>query len=182
MGRINEYTPFKIENAADKEWLKQDISICMKYCEDFIHTIIPFVEKKYNTYKSKEHRAIYGSSLAAITALYLSYHYEDSFQYVGAFSTPSFLFKDAFFKFLKENINKRKDVFLYVGAQEQSDDIYDKNTYLNSSKELYQFFKENKIRTRLVIDTNGIHNEATWGNHISDFINFIYFDDILYSI
>ena len=182
MGRINEYTPFKIINAAFDEWKKQDINICMNYCYDFIHTIIPFIEKKYKTYNSWEHRAIYGSSLAAITAIYLSYQYENSFKYVGAFSTPTFLFPKDFYKFLDINKNEDINVFLYVGKQEQSDDIYDKSIYYKSSLELYDYFKNNNTRTRLSIDSLGIHNEETWGNHIIDFINFIYFDDIHYSI
>lgn len=179
LGRINEYSPFKILNAANKEWEGQDIKICKNYCDDFISTIIPFVEKKYNTYKSEEHRFIYGSSLAAITAIYMAYKYEDSFKYVASFSTPTFLFKKDYYKFLNKNKLKDKHIFLYVGKQEQSDDIYDKVTYYNSAKELYQYLKENNIKTRLVIDQKGMHNEETWGNHILDFINFIYFDDLL---
>ena len=182
MGRINEYTPFKIINAAFDEWKKQDIKICKNYCEDFINTIIPFIEKKYKTYNSWEHRAIYGSSLAAITAIYLSYQYENSFKYVGAFSTPSFLFPKDFYKFLDKNKKEGVEIFLYVGRQEQSDDIYDKSIYYNSSQELYKYFKDNQIRTRLSIDPTGIHNEETWGKHIPDFINFIYFEDIYYTL
>ncbi len=182
MGRINEYTPFKIINAAFDEWKKQDIKICKNYCEDFINTIIPFIEKKYKTHNSWEHRAIYGSSLAAITAIYLSYQYENSFKYVGAFSTPSFLFPKDFYKFLDKNKKEGVEIFLYVGRQEQSDDIYDKSIYYNSSQELYKYFKDNQIRTRLSIDSSGIHNEETWGKHIPDFINFIYFEDIYYTL
>lgn len=181
LGRVNEYSPFKIINAASKEWLKQDIDVCKNFCDDFINTIIPFIEKKYNTYKDPSHRAIYGSSLAAITAIYLSYKYENSFKYIGAFSTPTFLFPDDFMSFLEKNYKKDREVFLYVGCEEQSDDIFDKKVYMNSSKSLYDFFKEKKTRLRFVIDSNGHHNEETWGNHIKDFINFIYFDDIIYS-
>ncbi len=181
LGRINEYSPFKIKKCAFEEWKKQDIKVCKNFCEDFIHTIIPFIEKKYNTYKSFEHRAIYGSSLAAITAIYLAYNYKDSFKYVGSFSTPSFLYEEEYYKFLTNNKKEDVEVFLYVGKQEQSDDIYDKAIYYNSSMKLYHWLKENKIRTRLVIDPSGVHNEETWGNHILDFINFIYFDDIFYN-
>ena len=181
MGRINEYSPFKIVDAP-REWLKQDLSVCEKFSYDFIHTIIPFIEKKYNTAKNASSRAIYGSSLGAIEALYLAYNFDDSFKYVGAFSTPSFLFHDDFINFLKKNITKKKDVFLYVGESEESDDIFDKTVYLNASKELYNFFKYYNTRTRLVINPSGVHNEETWGNHLIDFVNFMYFDDIIYKL
>lgn len=180
LGRINEYSPFKINNGANKEWIKQDLQVFKNYCYDFIHTIIPFIENKYNTYKSNEHRAIYGSSLGAIAALYLGFQYKNSFQYIGAFSTPTFLFHDEFIDFLKKKVSNQKEVFLYCGLNEASDDVYTKHDYREASIELYKFFKENNIRTRLVFDIKGVHNEETWGNHFIDFVNFIYFDDIEY--
>ena len=180
LGRINEYSPFKIKNPPVKEWEKQDVKVCKNYCDDFIHTIIPFIEKKYNTPKDMTHRAIYGSSLAAITAIYMAYSYPDSFKYVGAFSTPTFLYPKEFYKFLDKSEKQTSDIFLYVGMQEASDDIYDKTVYYNSAMDLHNYFKNNKVRTRLSIDAQGVHNEETWGNHIIDFINFIYFDDIQY--
>ena len=149
--------------------------------EDFINTIVPFIEKNYNTYKEKEHRFIYGSSLAAITALYIGFKYKDMFKYIGAFSTATFLFRDEFYKFLNKNKDKNKDVFIYVGKKETSDDSYDENIYIDSAKELYEYLKNNNNRVRLSIDLNGIHDEETWGNHLFEFINFIYNDDIFIS-
>ena len=81
-------------------------------------------------------------------------------------------------KYKKED----RKIFLYVGKEEQSDDIYDKFIYYNSSLELYNYFKKNHINTRLCIDPKGVHNEETWGNHIQDFINYMYYDDILYKL
>ena len=180
-GRISEYTPFYINNPQSLEFQTKDIKRCEYFCDDFVNTIIPFIESKYNTYKDKEHRFIYGSSLAAITALYISYKYPDSFNYIGAFSTASFLFEDGFIDFLRKNKNNEKNIFLYVGEKESSDSMYDKDTYLNSSMILYSLFKECGNRVRLSIDPNGLHNEETWGKHLYEFINFIYFEDIIVS-
>lgn len=182
LGRINEYSPFKIINVASNEWKKQDLKVCKNYCDDFINTIIPFIEKKYKTYNSYSHRAIFGSSLAAITAIYMSFLYPDSFKYVASFSTPVFLYPKDFYSFLDKNKKEDRKIFLYVGKEEQSDDIYDKFVYYNSSLELYNYFKKNQIPTRLCIDPKGVHNEETWGNHIQDFINYMYFDDIIYTL
>lgn len=181
MGRVNEYTPFKIDNPASLDWQTQDIQICNNFCDDFINTIIPYIENKYNTYKSPDHRFIYGSSLAAITALYLAFKYKNSFNYVGAFSTASFLFEKEFYNFLDNNINTNKRIFLYVGKKESSDAMYDTNVYYNSSIKLLKYLRSKDINTRLVIDPNGSHNEETWGNHLSEFINYIYYDDIIIS-
>ena len=179
IGRVNEYTPFYLDRVESMNYQTLNISNCHNFCDDFISTIIPFIESKYTTYQDKEHRFIYGSSLAATTAIYMAFKYPDSFNYVGAFSTASFLFERDFIKFLMDNKNKEKNIFLYVGKKEESDAMYDKETYLDSSIVLYNIFKECKNRVRLSIDPNGYHNEETWGNHLSEFINFIYYEDII---
>ena len=177
LGRINEYSPFVIKNGASDDWKGQNVKECYNFCDDFISTIIPFIDSKYNTIKNKNRRFIYGSSLAAVTALYLGFKYPDAFNYIGAFSTASFLYPNEFMKFLNDNKNPDKNIFLYVGGKEKSDSIYEEKIYLNTSIELKDYFKNNGNRVRLVIDPNGAHNEEAWGNHLFDLLNFIYFDD-----
>lgn len=181
LGRVNEYTPFYLSNPESK-YQTHDIKCCHNFCDDLVNTIIPFIESKYNTYKDKEHRFIYGSSLAATTALYLAFKYPESFNYVAAYSTASFLFEEEFIDFIKNNKNLDKKVFLYVGEKEYSDSMYDRDTYLNSSKLLFNLFKKLGNKVRLSIDPNGEHNEETWGKHLSEFISFVYFDDIYYTL
>ena len=177
-GRLNEYSPWPIK-VPDANFKKNNPKICQNFCKDFIEIIIPFIESKYNVYKEKEHRFIYGSSLAAITAIYLGYNY-DSFGTIGAFSTALFLFKDDFYKFLDKNISKERKVFLYVGKNEESDDVFDKDIYLNSSIELLHYFEQHNTKSRLVISTKGIHNEECWDKAFSDFISYISEENIIY--
>lgn len=169
MGRVNEYSPFKVKR---KKWSNNNPLECINYCEDFINTIIPFIDNNYNTYTDKSHRYIYGSSLAAITALYLGFKY-DSFEYIGSFSTATFLFEDDLYKFLDSNINKKRNVFLYVGKNETSDRIPDKNLYYNCSLKLQNYFIDNNINSKLVYSLNGRHNEETWDKFFIDFIDYI---------
>ena len=109
----------------------------------------------------------------------LGYNY-DSFETIGAFSTASFLFKDDFYKFLDKNIDKQRKVFLYVGKAEESDDIFDQDIYLNSSIELLHYFENHNTKARLVISAKGIHNEECWDKAFSDFISYIYEENIIY--
>lgn len=176
MGRINEYTPFKITNAASKEWENQDILICHNFCEDLVNTIIPYIEKRYPTSKT---RFIYGSSLAAMTAIYLGYKY-DAFQGIGAFSTATFLCTEAVNQFLEENFKTNVKLFLYVGKKESSDGSYDQKLYYNTSLDLYHYAKKRNGSVRLVVSDSGIHSESTWENQLLDFFSFMYFDEIIY--
>ena len=180
MGRVNEYSPFKVKNTNIKSWQENDVNVCHNFCDDLINTLIPFIESKYNVKKNPENRFIYGSSLAATTAIYLAFKYPNSFNYVGAFSTATFLFEDDFFKFLNNNINTNKKVFLYYGKEEMSDSMFSYGLYEEQAITLYKLFKDNNIRTRLIISAKGIHNEENWDNNFLDFINFIYYDDIIY--
>lgn len=180
LGRINEYSPFKIQNPAATNWQEHDVQNCFSFCEDLIHTIIPFVEKKYACHKSSKHRFIYGSSLAAITAIYLGLNYS-AFSTIGAFSAASFLFEGDVISFIKAKASRDKSIFLYVGENEFSDEIYKSSDYINSAKFIYNTIKDLGIRTRLVIDSKGQHNEATWEKHLIDYINFIYYEDIIYT-
>lgn len=176
MGRINEYTPFKITNAASSEWKKQNIQVCHNFCDDLVHVIIPYIEKRYPT---TSNRYIYGSSLAAITAIYLGYAY-DVFKGIGAFSTASFLCTEEMDDFLNKHLDIEKKLFLYVGKKESSDGSYDSKLYYNTSLELYQKLKDKHANVRLVVSDSGIHNEATWENQLLDFFSFMYFDNIIY--
>ncbi len=180
MGRVNEYSPFKINKSLLDEWKDNDVSICNNFCDDLIETIIPFIESKYNVSKNPENRFIYGSSLAATTAIYLGFKYPNSFNYIGAFSTATFLYHDEFFKFLNDNINLDKKIFLYYGKNEISDTMEKSGLYEKEGLDLYKFFKDNNIKTRLIISANGEHNEENWDRAFLDFINFIYYDDIIY--
>ncbi|MDE6656339.1 MAG: hypothetical protein K2J85_05025 [Anaeroplasmataceae bacterium] len=176
IGRINEYTPFKITNAASREWEKQDTTICHNFCEDLVNTIIPYIEKRYPTTRN---RFIYGSSLAAMTAIYLGYQY-NVFQGIGAFSTATFLCKEAVDTFLEKNFDPNIKLFLYVGKKESSDGSYDQKLYYNTSLDLYHFARERNGKVRLVVSDSGIHNEATWEAQLLDFFSFMYFDNIIY--
>ena len=180
MGRINEYSPFKIDEPANLEWNKHNPKICEAFCEDLIHTIIPFIDTKYKTNNNPNNRFIYGSSLAATTAIYITLKYKDYFNVCGAFSTASFLYKKMFNDFVKKNMTSDKKIFLYVGKSEASDNMYDKSLYLNTSLELHSLIKECGGKSKLVISQSGIHNEATWESQLLDFISYIYSDDITY--
>lgn len=173
VNRIDEYSPFIIDNIENDEWIKNDIKICESFCEDFINTIIPFIENNFNVNKNANNRFIYGSSLAAVTVLYLGFKY-NVFNYIGAFSTASFLYKDSFINFLDNSNKLDKNVFLYVGENESSDNICDSKMYLDTSINLYNYFNDNKVNTTLITDKDGIHNEKYWDKYLFNYLKFIY--------
>ncbi len=175
IGRINEYTPFEITNKEFSQWSNNDTSICHNFCTDLIKTIIPYIDNNYNTTKN---RYIYGSSLAAMTAIYLGYKY-NKFKGIAAFSTATFICQEAVNKFINNYFKKEIKLFLYVGKNETSDGS-DTNIYYNTSLDLYKLIKDKKGNVRLVVSEKGIHCEKTWEAQLLDFLSFIYFDEIIF--
>lgn len=178
MGRVNEYSPWKMTTTFTPEWANSDPEECKKYHYDFLHTIIPFIESKY---KTSGKRGIYGSSLGAVMAAYMCF-YDDTFDSCGLYSLASFLFEPHFTNFVLEKIEniKKKRVFIYVGKEEQSDDRDTKDTFLKTSLVFNKILTDNDVKSRLVISIYGVHNEETWDRNFMDYLTFIYFDNIIY--
>lgn len=174
LGRISEYAPFKLTNLASSAWKKQDLAWFQHFCKDFINLIIPTIESRFNI---SSHRFIYGSSLAALTAIYLGYHY-NLFEGIGAFSTASFLCPKAMEEFIKKEFKPAVKLFLYVGKKEISDDLYDEELYYQTAKDLHKLTRRLGGHTRLVISQKGTHCEAFWEKQLMEFLSFLYFDSI----
>lgn len=77
------YVPYKINDAPYFE------SKATTYAKTLTKKIIPFVEEKYSTLKSKGGRAIFGFSFGGLNATWLSINYPDYFSFSAGFS-PSF--------------------------------------------------------------------------------------------
>ncbi len=170
MGRINEYTPFELSSFAKDAWKKQKLSFCHHFCEDVIHTIIPYIEEQYGP---SQNRWIYGSSLAALTAIYLGYHYE-AFAGIGAFSTASFLCPKEFDDFIQQECKPTVKLFLYVGKKEISDDHYDETLYYNTSVHLLQTIQKSSGMVQLAVSETGTHCEAAWEAYFDEFLSYLY--------
>jgi enterochelin esterase-like enzyme len=60
------------------------------FIEDFVHDVMPYVEKSYRVYTDRKHRAIAGLSMGGAHTLTLLVSHTDKFGYVGVFSSGIF--------------------------------------------------------------------------------------------
>lgn len=176
-GRTNEYSPFKLEGNAKSLIKRQRLEVCEAFTYDFINTIIPYIQEHYPVKKEAENTFMFGSSLGALYTTFITNKYPNYFGGAGLFSNCPFICENAFYAFLEKNLNKDLKVFNYVGLEETSDGSFDKTLYYNSTLKLHKFFMEKGLKTKLVIDCYGVHNEKTWEKHIMQFLSFLYFDD-----
>jgi len=178
LGRINEYTPFKLEQVAEDNWKKQDVNECTKFTMDFIFTIIPYIQAHFPVKKEASSTFVMGSSLGGLYASYVANLYPNIFGAAGLFSPAIFLCDKAFYHFVDANRNDKLRNFIYVGLKESSDGSFDENLYYNTALKLHNYNKKHNIPSKLLCDYYGIHNEETWERHILQFLSYIYFDDI----
>ena len=161
--RDSTYCPFKLYEEHKPE-------ICEAFIDDIESTIIPFIHSNYNVYDDMDHQLIYGSSLAAITALYIGFK-KDLFKYIAAFSTATFVDERKLFDLITKN-RKDRYVYLYVGDNESSDNKFKPLDFLLGSNKLYDLLKINNIPCEFKTKKKGIHNEKYWGKYIKKFYKY----------
>lgn len=161
--RDSTYCPYKL-------YEEHNPDICINFIDDLKEIIIPFIQSKYNVYTDRNHQILYGSSLAAITALYAGFKY-DLFKYIASFSTASFICEKELFNFIKEN-KKDIDVYLYVGTNEKSDSKFNELDYLLAAHKLFDLLRLNNMATTLKVKKKGIHNEKDWQKALKKFLKY----------
>jgi enterochelin esterase family protein len=58
-----------------------------EFLEDFVGSVMPYVEKNYRVIAGREHRAVAGLSMGGSQALNIAFTHLDKFAYVGVFSS-----------------------------------------------------------------------------------------------
>lgn len=108
--RINEYCPYDMEKYGKGEG--------DSYLDFLVHTLKPFIDKKYRTLKDKQNTFIVGSSMGGLISMYAVLKYPAVFGGTGVFS-PAFWIAPKIFDDIREkgkNVNSK--IYFYCGGQE----------------------------------------------------------------
>lgn len=146
--RLNEYAPFDGDRFGKGEG--------DAYLSFLVHTLKPFVEKKYRVKKCRKYRAIAGSSMGGLISFYALLRYPKVFGAAGVFS-PAFWINPQ----IKEQIPAKADkvksrIFFYAGKEEGPEMVPDLLAVLQLMS------RHSKARMTSVIRTDGTHSEAAW--------------------
>lgn len=169
MDRMSEYNPFAFT------WKTEKDSIAFPpraddYLKDIVHTLKPFVDKKYRTLSSKENTIIAGSSMGGLISYYAVIKYPDVFGKAGIFS-PAFWTASGIDSLTDEAAGKLKGkYFFYMGGKEGG-------TYVEDMKRICE--KAGKNSSALiysVIDPAAEHKERYWRKWFAEFYNWIMAD------
>ncbi len=134
--------------------------------ENFIE-IIDFVENNYRAIPDKAHRAIAGLSKGGFHTMHISRYYENTFDYIGIFSS-AVLDKDdtsgKFYSNIDSSLKKQKEngLKLYWVGIGKDDFLY------NANKEFMEKLDELEMEYTYV-ETDGGHVWKNWRIYLSEF-------------
>jgi predicted alpha/beta superfamily hydrolase len=147
--RMNEYNPYD-----NKRFGKGEGD---KYVDFLVKTLKPFIDRKYNTLKDKQHTFIAGSSMGGLISLYAVLKYPKVFGGAGVFSPALSVAGEKIYDDIKAKGKKvNSPVYFYAGKLE------DEAMVVNMLKAFELMDTVSKSEMTTVIRDEGRHNETTW--------------------
>lgn len=163
--RVKEYVPFSPTNDGKFK------SKAKEYSSFIVHTLMNHINITFKTLKGKENTFIAGSSYGAVTSLYTTMLYKDTFSLVGLFSFCSFEFQEKFEKeFHKLGLDLSATYSIKVGDNEGNEDPSFKSAYLENYYRLIKEFNSQNIKYHDKIYKNNYHSEVCWKEQFKDFV------------
>lgn len=140
------------------------------YAEFVVKTILPSIESEYNIGGSADKRGMMGSSMAAISSLYIGTKYNELFSRFGILSPALWCFKEECTTYLKSITPFKAGDRLYmdIGRKESSDPAYTdfNKEYLDGAQVIYGLLKDKVPNINFQIDEDGEHNMSSISRHI----------------
>lgn len=133
--------------------------------KDLLNDLIPFIEKKYNVYTDREHRAIAGLSMGGGQSLNFGLGNLDKFAWVGGFSsapntkTPEVLVPDA-----AKATQQLKLLWISCG---------DADGLIGFSKRTHDYLQKHDVPHIYYIEP-GVHDFKVWKNGLYMFSQFLF--------
>ncbi|KQW99716.1 esterase [Flavobacterium sp. Root420] len=133
--------------------------------KDLLNDLIPFIEKKYPTYKDREHRAIAGLSMGGGQSLNFGLGNLDKFAWVGAFSAaPNTKMPQELLPNPEEAKKKLKLLWISCG---------DNDWLIENSRRTHDYLYKNDVPHIYYIEP-GVHDFKVWKNGLYMFSQFLF--------
>ncbi|KFF05679.1 alpha/beta hydrolase-fold protein [Flavobacterium reichenbachii] len=133
--------------------------------KDLLNDLIPFIEKKYSTYKDREHRAIAGLSMGGGQSLNFGLGNLDKFAWVGAFSAaPNTKMPEELLPNPQEAKKKLKLLWISCG---------DNDGLIGNSRRTHEYLYKNDVPHIYYIEP-GVHDFKVWKNGLYMFSQFLF--------
>nr|WP_315222066.1 sialate O-acetylesterase [uncultured Flavobacterium sp.] len=155
----------KDDSASGNIMAPEKIEAFAAFEKDLLNDLIPFIEKKYPTYKDSEHRAIAGLSMGGGQSLNFGLGNLEKFAWVGAFSAaPNTKMPEELLPNPEEA--KKKLEFLWISCG-------DNDRLIDNSKRTHDYLDRNEVPHIYYIEP-GVHDFKVWKNGLYMFSQFLF--------
>ena len=155
----------KDDRAGGDVMAQEKVQAFATFEKDLLHDLIPFVEKKYNVYSDREHRAIAGLSMGGGQSLNFGLGNLDKFAWVGGFSSaPNTRAPEELVPDPKATRKKLKLLYISCGA---SDGL------ISFSKRTHDYLNKNNVPHIYFVEP-GVHDFKVWKNSLYMFSQLIF--------
>ncbi|WP_236025373.1 sialate O-acetylesterase [Flavobacterium geliluteum] len=155
----------KDDSASGNIMAPEKIEAFAAFEKDLLNDLIPFIEKKYPTYKDSEHRAIAGLSMGGGQSLNFGLGNLDQFAWVGAFSAaPNTKMPEELLPNPEEAKKKLQLLWISCG---------DNDRLIDNSKRTHDYLDKNEVPHIYYIEP-GVHDFKVWKNGLYMFSQFLF--------
>lgn len=148
ISRFSEYSPYDLERFGQGQG--------ELYTDFIVHTLRPYINKRFRTRRSRKNTFIAGSSMGGLISMFALLKYPRVFGGAGVFS-PSFWAAPKLFEYMdQEGYRLKSRIYFYVGQLEGETMVP------LTLKALGEMSRVSRSVMKAVIRQEGNHNEARW--------------------
>ena len=140
------------------------------YIDFLVHTLKPFIDKRYRTLPDRGNTIIAGSSMGALISYYAMLIQPDVFGKGGIFS-PSFWTNPSIGEFTDSLAQKLNSKFFFYAGEKESNSMIDD---MQAVQDVLGAESSSMIYS--VIDPDSKHNEKAWRKWFAEFYTWIMAD------
>lgn len=167
--RVHEYCPYHITSAiygdvkgrgeATVDWIVKELK--------------PYIDSTYRTYSFREATAIAGYSMGGMLTLFTVLRHNDTFSKAAVISPSVVPAIEAFRKEVQEPLDEDTRIFFSWGTAEYAQSYNE--LVAKYILELEKEVQKQGVKTYLLCQENGQHNEASWEHQVPTWMQFLWF-------
>lgn len=158
--RLNEYSPYDMDKYGKGEG--------KQYVDFVVKKLKKYIDRKYRTFRDREHTFIAGSSMGGLISMYTVLKYPKVFGRAGIFSPAFWIAPDIYNEIRSKGSKVKGRLFFYAGKKEGETMV----PFM--IKAFGELAAVSHSQLESVIRDEGKHNEATWRKEFPLFYEWIF--------
>ena len=157
--RLNEYSPYDMERFGKGQG--------KQYVDFIVHTLKPYIDKRYRTWRTRTHTYIAGSSMGGLISMYAVLRYPNVFGGAGVFSPAFWVAPSIYDEIGRRGRKLRSRIFFYAGKKESEEMVPD------MLKAFEKLRSVSNAPMQTVIRDEGRHHESAWRKEFAGFYRWL---------